>query len=251
MKYFKIIIITIVVVGLLTGCSKLERNAKKLVGGLSEIISEGVNGVIQATVKIIFLSVLSTQEDGTQALSFEAETPSGRAFKGIAVGATNALSSGEVAIKGRAFEVQGEPVLLANAINSEGSLPLVMIAVETDTLITQPSLGRSLSDVGTLELVAQSLNQGNNSPTIFRFIGETEKNLSLLGIGLTRLDLNAGTQGELLDWQASGDMRLEGSIIETSLGATLEAGAELRLTAGEKTQVVNAQLYSFVVQKAQ
>lgn len=249
MRAKKSVLLFLFLVTFLSGCNQLERTVKKLAGGLSEIISEAVDGVVQATVKIIFLSVLSTQEDGTQVLSFEAETPSGRAFKGIAVGATNALSSGEVAIKGRAFEVQGEPVLLANAINSEGSLPLVMIAVETDTLITQPSLGRSLSDVGTLELVAQSLNQGNNSPTVFRFIGETEKNLTLFGIGLTRLDLDA-TQPELIDWQGAGEFRFEGSIIRTGVGATFEADTELLLNRAGKQIAVQAKTFSLLVQTA-
>jgi len=230
-------------------CNQFERVTKKFAGGLSELISEAVDGVVQATIKIIFLGVLDTQEDGTQVLSFEAETASGRAFKGVALGSSNALSSGEVALKGKAFEIQGEPVLLANAVASDGRIPLVMIAVETDTLITQPSLGRPLSDMGMLELTGQTLNQGSNSPTVFRYIGETEKNLTLLGIGQTRLDLNAGTLGELLEWQSSGDFRLQGNIIETSVGSTLEADLQLRTMIGNEPFVIDAISFSVILEQ--
>jgi len=250
MNPLKLLTLLLLVLLLLPSCNQLERVTKKLAGGLSEIISEAVDGVVQATIKIIFLTVLDSQEDGTQLLSFEAETPSGRAFKGVALGASSALNSAEVRIKGKAFQVQGEAVLLANAFNSEENLPLVMIAVETETLITQPALGRSLSDTGTIELVAQSLNKGNNSATLFRYIGETEKNLTLLGIGLSSFKFGDTTQGELLDWQAEGDLRIEGSVIRTSLGATLEADTELLLNRAGEAIILQAKTLSVVVQAA-
>lgn len=247
-RSFKVSLVLVLALAMLSGCNTLERTVKKLAGGLSEIISEAVDGVVQATIKIVFLGVLSTQEDGTQLVAFEGETASGKQFEGVALGATYNLASAEVGIKGKAFTVQGEPLLLANGVTTEGKFPLVMIATEVDTLIKQPSTGQTLSDQGTLELIAQTVNKGASSPTVFRYIGETEKNLNLLGIGVSQINVPSNVQAELLDWQSTGDLRLEGAVLKTDIGSILKANVEIRTSIQGETQTLKAVTYSVLLQ---
>jgi hypothetical protein len=248
-KFFKTVLIVSILVFLFTSCNQLERVTKKLSGGLSEIISEAVDGIVQATIKVIFLGVLSTQEDGTQLIAFAGETASGKQFKGVALGAIKGLASAEVGIKGKAFTVQAESILLANGVTTEGKIPLVMIATELDTLIKQPSEGQTLSDKGRLDMIAQTVNKGEISPTVFRYIGETEKNLSLLGIGVSQLNLPASVQAELLEWQSAADLHIEGTVLKTEIGAILRANAEIRASIQGETQTLKAVTYSVLIQR--
>lgn len=246
MKSFKRIMGICLTLVLLTGCVEFNQLAKKTAGGLAEIISGAVAGVVETSLKVVFLSVLDVQQSGAKLVAFEAETLSGKTFKGVALGATNALESGELSINGKAFSVQGEAVLLANGMTKKGNSPLVLIAVENDTQITDPSDSKTLKDTGTLDLIAESLAQGKDSPTVFRYIGETEKNIKLIGIGVSRANIPEKKQTSYM-WRSSTEFRFEGSPIETAVGSLVKANAEIRASIALEQQTLESVIYALKI----
>ena len=232
MKPTRLLLILVIVIGLLTGCNQLTKATKKLGGGLSELLGRAVGGFVEATVKMVFMGLLSTEQAGPQLLSFEGETPSERTFKGVALGAVRDLQNGDVQIRGRGVDVRGDKLLLANGL-TPSALPLVMIAVENDSTLRQPGNQALLQGTLTLDFAADSLRREDSTPTVFRYIGETEKNLKLVGIGHMMLPsavFEPNDNSTRLRWQGSGELRFEGRVIGSGIGQLVQAQMTLRTT---------------------